>query len=470
MTALPRIEAALVAERKSGVATKTGLAWPAIFYLIAVVAPINVNVGSIFLTSVRAVLLVMFIPMLLRLLSGKVGRLFITDIFFFLFIAWGIVALTITSPDQALSQGGSIGLEFIGGYLVGRVYVTDRQSFIALCRWLVVLVLFSVPFALHETLTGRPIIIEYLHKIPGVTSVSAVTIEGRMGLERVQYTFAHPIHYGLFCSVAFSLCFVALKDVYNLPRRLVSSVIIMLSGFLALSSGALLAIVLQIALITWSSIFASVKARWWMLVGVFVLAYVAIDLLSNRAPIFVFMSYATFSAHNAYWRGIIFEWGLKNLFGDLSLNIPPAPWFGLGMNTWVRPSFMHSGSMDNFWLVIAIRYGIPGLALLLVGYIFAIVKIMKRNFEGNAALLQIRRAWVFTFLGLSFTLSTVYVWTNIYSFVFFIFGSGMWLIMVEPEVSSADGSETEQELTDQPLRSRYTRFPQTRTFSNRFEA
>jgi hypothetical protein len=470
MTALPRIKTPIVDNRKNSVETKAGLAWPAVVYLIAVVTPVNANLGPIFLTSVRAVLLVMLIPMLIRLLTGKNGRLLITDIFFFLFIAWGVMALGVTSPGQAISQGGSIGLEFIGGYLMGRVYVTDRASFISLCRWLVILVLISVPFALNEALTGRPIIVEYFHKLPGITSVPVVTIEGRMGLERVQYTFAHPIHYGLFCSVAFSLCFVALKGVYNLPRRLLSSLIIMLSGFLALSSGALLAIVLQIALITWSLVFTSVKARWWMLVGLFVLMYLAIDLLSNRAPIFVFMSYATFSAHNAYWRSIIFDWGVKNLIGDLSLNIPPAPWFGLGMNDWIRPSYMHSGSMDNFWLVIAIRYGIPGLILLLVGYVFAVAKIMGRNFDGNVALLQIRRAWVFTFLGLSFTLSTVYVWTNIYSFVFFIFGAGMWLIMVEPDVSSPVGSEPKQEPADQLLHSRYTRFPQTRTSPPRLEA
>jgi hypothetical protein len=462
MTSLPRTEASFVGRAKRNAKIDAGLAWPAIIYLVAVVTPVNVNVGPVFLSSVRAVLLVMFIPMLVRLLTGKVGRLLITDVFFLLFIVWGIVALTITSPGQAISQTGSVGLEFIGGYLMGRIYVTDRTTFIALCRWLVVLVLVSVPFALYEALTGKPIIVEYLQKIPGITSAPIVTIAGRMGLERVQYTFAHPIHYGLFCSVAFSLCFVALKDVYNLPKRLMSSLIIMLSGFLALSSGALLAIALQIALITWSLVFASLRARWWMLCGVFVLAYLVIDLLSNRSPIFVFMSYATFSAHNAYWRSIIFDWGVKNIIGDLSLNIPPAPWFGLGMGDWVRPSFMHSGSMDNFWLVVAVRYGIPGLIFLLVGYIFAIFRIMKRNFDGNVALLQIRRAWVFTFLGLSFTLSTVFVWSNIYSFVFFIFGAGIWLIMVEPEVSSPAGSEPKQEPADQLLHARYTRFPQAR--------
>ena len=66
--------------------------------------------------------------------------------------------------------------------------------------------------------------------------------------------------------------------------------------------------------------------------------------------------------------------------------------------------------------------------MLVLGYVWGIFRVMRRDFEGDAVLARIRRAWVFTFLGLSFTLTTVHVWTNIYSFVFFLFGAGMWLV------------------------------------------
>jgi hypothetical protein len=460
MTVLPRTDVQRSTAHRNASADAMGLSWPVVFYLIAVVTPINASLGPIFLTSVRAVLLVMIVPMLMRLFSGKLGRLLLVDIFFMIFVAWGVLAFAITSPSQAISQGGSVGLEFFGGYLMGRIYISDRNSFISLCKFLVVLVVISAPFALYETFTGKPIISDFFNKIPGLYSNPNVMAEKRMGFERVQYTFVHPIHYGLFCSVAFSLCFVALKDVYTPSRRFLSSMVIMLTGFLSLSSGALLAIVLQIFLIGWYLALAPIKYRWWLLVGLFLLAYLTIDLLSNRAPIYVFMSYATFSAHNAYWRSIIFDWGMKNILGDVIENIPASPWVGIGLNDWIRPSYMHSGSMDNFWLVIAVRYGIPGLVFLLIGYVSAIFRVMRRNFEGNSYLLQIRRGWVFTFLGLSFTLSTVFVWTNIYSFVFFIFGAGIWLITVDSEDSEEAARPKEPLSTDQMLRAQYTRFPQ----------
>jgi hypothetical protein len=376
---------------------------------------------------------------------------------------WIFIALSVTFPAQVVTQIGSVGIEFIGGYLMGRAYIRTPQEFIRLCKVLVFLVLCSAPFALYETLTGRPIIVEMIRKIPGVTSVGMVAIEKRLGLERVQLTFAHPIHYGLFCSVVLSLCYVALNGVFSTTRRLLSSIVIILCGFLALSSGAFLAIVLQIFLISWTAIFARQPWRWWLLMGIFALGYVVIDLLSNRDPLSVFMSYATFSAHNAYWRSIIFTWGLKNIFGDVENNIPSAIWFGIGLNNWIRPWYMYSGSMDNFWLVNAVRYGVPGFLFLALGYAAAIFTIMRRNFDADLRLTYIRRAWVFTFLGLSFTLCTVHVWTNAYSFVFFMFGAGMWLI--KQPVGEPPKDDTA--LPDQSVsasgrltrRPRYSRFP-----------
>lgn len=403
---------------------------PVVIYLLTVTIPIGFNAGPLALTSLRLFLLVMVLPLLGRLLSGRYGKVLLTDILLLLHIIWATIALALNSPNQVVQQIGSVGVEFIGGYLLGRAYIRTAEDIVALARWLVFLVLCTMPLALFEAKTGRPLLIELIRKLPGLTSVGIVTIEGRMGLERVQAVFAHPIHYGLFCSVALSFAFVALRDLTSNGWRWLSSGLIALCGFLALSSGALLAIILQAALIAWSSIFARLRWRWWLLVSQFVLAYIIIDIFSNRTPLKVFMSYATFSAHNAYYRSIIFDWGMKNVWAH--------PIFGLGLNDWVRPAYMTSGTMDNFWLVMAVRYGIPGFLLLAAGYAWTIFLVMRRNFDGSLVLTRIRRAWVFTFLGLSFTLTTVHVWTNIYSFVFFMFGAGMWLIYTEAPGGGAD--------------------------------
>jgi hypothetical protein len=429
---------------------RSKLPFPALLYLLSVVIPIGFNVGPLVMTTLRLFLLVLIIPLVIRLITGKYGRIFLTDILFILHIAWATVALAVNNPDQVVQQIGSVGIEFIGGYLVGRAYIRTREDFAAMCRALTVIVCCLFPFALVETETGRPLIVEYLSRIPGLTSVPIVTIEGRMGLERVQAVFAHPIHYGLFCSIAFSLAFVALKGTISPARRWVTSILIAGSGFLALSSGALLALLLQFFLIIWASALKKFEKRWWLLFIIFVITYIIIDIFSSRSPFRVFMSYATFSAHNAYWRSIILEWGIN-------YNVLVNPIFGIGMNDWIRPWYMYSGSMDNFWLVMAVRYGIPGFFLLAFGYANSVFWIMRRNFEEDKTLTRFRRAWVFIVLGLSFTLSTVHIWTNIYSFVFFFFGSGMWLVSAHADNRGAD------EMTTMPTSGtlRYTRFSPT---------
>ncbi|TMV89212.1 O-antigen ligase family protein [Thioclava sp. BHET1] len=407
---------------------------PVLIMLIAILVPISFHLGPLALTGLRLVLIVMIIPLLVGLFSGTYGRMLAVDWLVLAHFGWLTLALAVNNPDRVIQQAGSVGIEFLGGYLMGRAYIRSRADFAALARALIYSLVLMLPFTIYETLTGTPILAVMIAKLPGIGSVTPVFADPRMGLERVQGPFDHPIHFGLYASVAFPLAFVALSGVRSVLWRVLMSAIVVGSGALALSSGALLALFLQIGLILWSITFRKIAWRWWLLVGIFASAYIAIDLLSNRSPIKVFMSYATFSAHTAYWRSIIFDWGIQNVWDN--------PIFGLGLNDWVRPAWMVSDSMDNFWLVMAVRYGIPGFLLLATGYVIALAQIMRRDFSGDFRLLMYRRAWVFTFVGLSFTLSTVHVWGAVYAFVFFMFGAGLWLIDAREQSAEADTPET----------------------------
>ncbi|WP_255576523.1 O-antigen ligase [Jannaschia sp. AI_61] len=408
-----------------------GLPWPALLYLLCVVLPLWMNLGPIKLSVLRILLLAITVPLLVQVLMGRFGRVMAIDLLMIAHTIWIGVALYVNNPGQMVTQVGSVGLEFLGGYLVARAYVRTPEAFIALCRWILLIVVLLLPFALIETQTGYPPLVQILKALPVIDTVPIVHQEKRMGLDRAQVVFVHPIHFGLFCSISVALVFVALKDVVSTPVRWGGAILSGMAGFLALSSGALLAIALQVALIGWASLFHRIRWRWWLLVGLFAMAWVAIDLLSNRSPMRVFMSYATFSAHNAYWRSIIFEWGMKSVWAH--------PLYGIGLNDWVRPDFMFSGSMDNFWLVMAVRYGIPGFLCVAGAYVLGVFQVMRRSFDEDATLRHIRRAWVFIMLGLAFTLATVHVWATIYSFVFFMFGAGLWLAGATPRDDRSHG-------------------------------
>lgn len=404
---------------------KGRLSVPVLLYLLAIVLPMSINLGPLHMSGTRLLLIVLIIPLSVGVLLGRYGKVLFTDIMFFLYIFWAILALAINNPDRVVQYAGATGIEFIGGYVVGRAYIRSRADFIALIRALILILLLCLPLAVFEALTGTAVILNVLNKLPMISSLVDVSIDKRLGLDRAQVFLSHPIHWGLYCSLIMSLCFVGLKDIYSNTARFFIVIAAAAGGFLALSSGAILAIVLQFALIIWAWMFRNTHKRWWILLGLFVVCYVVVDLLSNRSPIRVFMSYATFSAHSAYWRALIFEWGMVNVWAN--------PFVGLGLNDWIRPIWMHTPSVDNFWLINAMRYGIPAFVFLALGYGVVLVRVGLRNFESDRVLWNLRRAWMFGFLGLTFTLTTVHVWGSIYSFVFFMFGAGVWMMFAEPE-------------------------------------
>lgn len=408
---------------------------PALLFLAAIFFPAGFNVGPIYMTTFRAFLLVMVVPLTINLVSGKYGRVLWTDILFFLHIAWMSVAVAVNNPHMVVQNTGSAAVEFLGGYLVARACIRSRADFIALCRWLGLIVLVTVPMALVESQTGSAVIITLLEKLPGVRTSGNFYIEPRLGLQRAHVFMPHPIHYGLFCSTAFALTVVALKGVIPNLQRYIVGTAVGAGIFLSLSSGAMLPMFMQIGLILWIALFHRMNRPWLVLSLLTATAYITVDIISNRSALMVFLSYATFSSHNAYWRALIFEWGMKNVWGS--------PIFGIGFNDWERPFFMYSGSMDNFWLVNAVRYGIPGFLLLAVGYGLGMLRVGMRDFRADPVLAQLRRAWMFTFVGITLTLCTVHVWVSIYSFVFFMFGAGMWFIGADPVGTAAPEREGE---------------------------
>ena len=438
-----------------GTSSERGLPLLAVAFLLAVLLPVRFWAGPLMLTSVRLVLLAAVIPLTINLLRGRYGRVLPVDWLFMAHLIWMGVSLAMTTPDAMITQMGSVGVEFFGGYLVGRATIRNRRQFTGLVLFVSSAVLLLVPAVLLELRSGHPPVIDFLWRLPGVASDGIVSIDRRMNLERVQAVFSHPIHWGLFCSSMIALLFVGLQGTIPPTRRYLLLGAVIFGTFSSLSSGAILPIVLQIGLIGWAIAFRSVRARWRILTALFAVAWVVVDILSNRSPLMVFLSRATFSAHNAYWRAQIFDWGWKNIFGSAVDGIPSARLFGIGFADWVRPHYMYSGSMDNFWLVVGVRHGVPGFLTLAAGFLWLIWTVARRPFAEDSPLWRLRRAWVIVFFSLSLTLCTVHVWTAVYAYVFFLLGAGAWFLSAQDD----GGGEEEMARADEGRRGAvYSRF------------
>jgi hypothetical protein len=398
-------------------------------FVFALAMPINLYLGPTRLSPYRLVLVATFIPCLTAWLSGSTGRIRLPDIIMLLAATWAAVVL-VSSHDveQGLQSAGIFVIETFGTFLFARRYIRDVLAFQRMVRCLVLLVLFLLPFAVYENVTGSPILIELFGKIFSVYDV--VGSEPRLGLRRAQATFEHFILFGVVCSSAFALSFYV-SGAARLGGRL-SSGLVAMAVATSLSSGAILSVVVQAMLIFWDKVTTRVARRWGILAAITITAYFLVELSSNRSAFDVFISYLTFNADTSYMRVHIWHYGTQSVMQH--------PIFGLGLNDWERPSWM-GGSIDNFWLVTAVRYGIPGFLFTAGGFLsvcFGLGRLRNLSFQA----VQCRKGLLITLCGLAFAMCTVHLWDAPYVLFIFLLGSGMW--MFDHNSRAAPGSSFAQ--------------------------
>ena len=382
-----------------------------LLFFWSLVIPVRFRAGELLLSPDRIFLLIAFLPLLTRLLSGRAGRILTVDILFGLYLVWIAVALLAVHGTSRIPFLGITIVELGGGYLVGRTLVRSEMDYRAFFRYFAIGLICIMPFAMIELFTRRMLVSEIL----GVAfeTFPYVDYGERLGLNRVQATFEHPILFGLFSSLGIANLFYLYRD--RIATALSLSGVSIFMTFLSLSSAALISIALQIGMIIWDKL---TKANWRLLILLAIAAYVFVDVLSNRSPVSVFIDYLTLNSHTGFYRMHIWTHGKANVMQN--------PVFGLGLNDWVRPSWMRSSTMDNFWLLTAVRYGLPAVCFLILAIVINLRGIFARSdlsFEDA----QCRTAYTVGAAGLFFTLCTVHVWGSTSVLVMFYIGAGVWL-------------------------------------------
>lgn len=389
-----------------------GLPWLAIIFLVSIMVPITVRAGPILLLPYRLVLLLMFFPLLIRWLSGKAGPILLMDKLMMFSAAWALLALAMNHPfGQVIEPMGIHMVEFFGAYMLGRVSIQSGADFRKLARVMFLIALVLFPLAALEAVTGRPVALDL---VPN--SISSVTIGERWGLRRAQTFFSHPIHHGTFVSTMVGLAWFSFNYNSGFMGRAVRLGIVCICTAFSMSSGALMAMVFQLIFIGWELVMRPHPKRWTIFAWLCLIGYILVDLISTRTPFHVVVNYATFSSGSAYNRILIWNFGTDNVWAN--------PLFGLGLNDWVRPSFM-SGSVDNFWLLIAMKYGLPAS----LAFMTAILLIVRR--VSLAPLTDLvdrasRAGYLVSLGGIVMAGATVHYWHGIGSFVLFFIGTGAW--------------------------------------------
>lgn len=411
--------------------------------------PILISIGPLQLMPHRIFLILVFFPLLHQLLSGRAGPLLMIDYALVFSALWASVAIFISQGTGALAGAspvqatGIYWVEFFGAYLVGRVCIRSPEGFARFVKFYMIIVLVLLPFAIIEAFTKQPFLLDL---IPN--SIAPTYNPERWGMRRAQTVFAHPILFGVFVSSAFGLFWYMLRPT---GLRIFSVFSVMAATIFSLSSGALISMTIQFYFIAWEFITGRLYWRWKLFAALAVLGYVTIDLLSNRTPFHVLVTYASFNTGSAYSRIQIWEWGMNNVWAN--------PWFGLGLDVgnWERP-YWKSGSADNFWLLTAMTYGVPSLVAF-VGAVFLIIRQVARASLFSPLAKRCQAGFLVAAGGIIIAGGTVHYWHAMLAFVMFFFGSGIWMIKGETEPQSTPDPDEAGE--NDPRALKYTRFPAT---------
>ena len=139
------------------------------------------------------------------------------------------------------------------------------------------------------------------------------------------------------------------------------------SGFFAfmvvtsLSSGPLLAVLVQMCLATWDRLLFFMRFRWVVLGFLALFALLLLKILAQFHLLDFVLEHFTFNKDFADGRLVVFDYGM--------MEVMKHPVFGIGLSDWTRPWYRAGkSSFDNFWLLEAMRFGVPTFAFLALAW------------------------------------------------------------------------------------------------------
>lgn len=405
------------ADRKAG----ARLPWTVVVFVVGLVIPWIIPLGPMNLSVYRIVLLATLLPCLFMWVSGRAGPIRLVDVAVLSFSLWSSLSLAVVHGiGPGIEAIGMLNIETLGAYFLARCYIRtadDFRNMVRLACWLVMILL---PFALYEWTTGQKPLLTILGTV--FPTVEITLMEPRMGFWRVQGPFGHSIVFGLFCGSILALAYQVLGYGKTGLFRWVWPAAIFFTAFLSMSSAPIAGMVMQLAFVGWNLALHRFSYRWKIFWGIVFLGYLIVEIGSNQTPVQFYISRFTFDPQTGWFRLLIWEFG--------SASVASHPLFGIGMGDWARPSWM-ADSVDNFWLLIAMRHGIPGVFLIFTACLVAICGVAYRK-SVDERIDAYRSGYVICMAMFMLVGCTVHIWAANYAWFLFLLGSGIWMLDAKP--------------------------------------
>jgi O-antigen ligase len=336
---------------------------------------VRIEVGDLQLYGYRIALMIAFPWVIHRLARGTI-RLILPDILILFAALWMLVAMTSSyGVARGVQSGGIQGFDMIAAYFLARVSLPTPDTVRRLLTLMLPGFMLAAALMAIESLSGvlivRPAAAALFGDLPafGASAVDGIRLEQRLGLTRAYGPFPHPILAGIQMSSLLSL--YLMSGLMGMRRTL--GVGASIFAFFALSSAAIVGLVLNAGLFAYERLQRRVQGLSWRLfAGVVVILALVAQIGSKNGVLPIIIRYLTIDPLTGYYRLLIWEFAGAQVWR--------APWLGTGFEGYERPIWMISDSIDAHWLLLAVRFGLPcALALggATVGALLMLTKVQR---------------------------------------------------------------------------------------------
>ena len=410
-----------------------GLILAAVFgHLLFAPPQFVIEVGPILLPPYRVFLLGSTIYVAVQLLSGRL-RLGWADLFVILASVWIFVALAVTTDvERALEAGGAQFVDFAVCYLFSRCVFTtlrDLRTFLILMAPILAATgLLLAAESVTQQFIGQP----FAASITGGAVAQDVVL--RLGLMRAMGPFPHPILAGLMLGSLFAP--FLLSGLRGWPK--LAGLAGAACSFFTLSSAAMLGLVVGGALVAANWLTERIANLGWRLIlaGLAIVAFI-LQFATGAGVAGLLVRFASLNAESSYYRVLIWRYGSETVADN--------PVFGVGYAEWERPIWM-SSSVDNYWLLLAIQFGLLTPVLIILAAVLAVVGLARSSRYHSISDQRTLRGLAISLAVFTLALFSVAVWLSPQAWFFMLLGICVGLGQSYTKASGvADASEVAAE-------------------------
>ena len=323
--------------------------------------------------------------------------------------AWTALALFMTSDqtDAITSSVAQVTDTALAYFFARAAFRTLRDVRIFLLLMLPGLAVMG-GFLVLESVTHSHILQPFFSQFTG--QPAALRSDERMGLMRAHGPFPHPILAGIFFASFLPLYWLSGLRFWPFIIGIGAAI----TSFFTVSSAALLALAVGTGLVVYNWLSERVvNLSWRMFFIVGGLVAFVLEFGTKAGAFSILMRFASLNSSSAYNRVLIWRYGTQNVEAN--------PWFGIGFAEWERPSWM-KGSVDHYWLLQAIQFGIVPPLLIALACAIAIYKLAQRSSTSQPVDARFERGIAIAMAVFAFGVVSVAIWLSAQVWFFMLLG------------------------------------------------